>query len=101
MAKGCPNGWEPILGACYYLSNTVRTYENSEDYCREKGGHLFSPMDAEVNEDLFLAIQNNALASHATLPINSSQNQYWINSDGVSKEMPKCNFYTQKKLALA
>ena len=72
-----------MLGSCYYLSNNYKNYELADKYCKQKGGKIFSPMDPQANEELFMAIQNNALPNHGTQSVNHQVNYYWIDSDPV------------------
>ena len=39
----CPAGWEEFEGSCYLMVSTGTYYwQNAENYCKSKGGHLAS-----------------------------------------------------------
>ncbi|XP_066268526.1 cuticle collagen 2C-like [Branchiostoma lanceolatum] len=55
-AGSCPNGYQRKGGMCYKVFNTRKTFIDSVTTCREDGGTLAMPRDAETNA--FLASFN-------------------------------------------
>ena len=87
---GCPDDWEPLLGACYFISPSYLTHQKASDYCKKKGGHLFSPTDKEANDVVWQAVYDkNEPKIHLTSLYNygSSYNIYWIQTGGVSTKL--------------
>ena len=86
---GCPDDWQPLLGACYFISKSYRNYQGALDYCKNKGGHLFSPTDQEANDVVWQAVyDNNVPHIHSTYLLNyNAYNIYWIQTGGVSTKL--------------
>jgi len=38
----CPGGWEPFGGHCYQFHANISTWNDAENECKSKGGHLAS-----------------------------------------------------------
>ena len=86
---GCPDDWQPLLGACYFISHSYRNYQGALNYCKEKGGHLFSPTDQEANDVVWQAVYDkNAQSIHYNYLYNyGAYNIYWIQTGGVSTKL--------------
>ena len=86
---GCPDDWQPLLGGCYFISSSYRSYQSARDYCKNKGGHLFSPTDQEANDVVWQAVYDkNVPHIHSTYLLNyNAYNIYWIQTGGVSTKL--------------
>ncbi|XP_066295830.1 C-type Lectin CRL-like isoform X2 [Branchiostoma lanceolatum] len=49
MASSCPDRYTTWRGICYKVFNTLKTFSGAAAACREDGGTLAMPRDAETN----------------------------------------------------
>eukprot|EP00058_Branchiostoma_floridae_P008186 XP_002593674.1 hypothetical protein BRAFLDRAFT_108089 [Branchiostoma floridae] len=63
----CPEGYADFLGICYKAFNTEKTFSKAAAACREDGGTLAMPRDAETN--VFLGSLYTSV---------SATSSYWI-----------------------
>ncbi|XP_066269036.1 collectin-11-like [Branchiostoma lanceolatum] len=61
-AGSCPSGYERKRGMCYKVFNTPKTFIDSVTSCREDGGTLAMPRDADTNA--FLAFLEAEITRH-------------------------------------
>ena len=87
---GCPDDWEPLLGACYFISSGYRSHKVASDYCKNNGGHLFSPTDQEASDVVWQAVYDKYVPHIQLFYLynnNYNYNIHWIQTGGVSTKL--------------
>ncbi|CAH3179758.1 unnamed protein product, partial [Porites lobata] len=46
----CPQGWVRFKGYCYFVSSSIKTWQNAQMHCIELGGNLVKINSKEENE---------------------------------------------------
>ena len=59
MDRVCPGGWEPFGGSCYQFYSNRSAWNDAENDCNSKGGHLVS-IHSEAEREFIYNLSGNS-----------------------------------------
>ena len=78
----CPKGWEEYKNYCFLWPNGWKSWENAEEYCKNKDGHLASVTNQNIHDYLLSKINIGSYNPYWIGGTDKKEEGKWLWSDG-------------------